>query len=381
MARTIRRQRYQGARTGQVTGQAGQPFRDGDTDERLESPSDRHEDQEPISRHHGHIALASRLVGARAFGAIVVIVVLSAIFQGLSGKFLTPSEFAGIFIVAAPLGITGVGVAFLMISGEFDLSVGAMYSMMPILMGELIDKVSWNIWAAFFVSMLLPLAFGILHGAITTRTGIPSFITTLGSYFLLTGAAFVVTGGYPVLDMKHSALFSLLGGSFGSSGFSMPVIWMVVFTSLLAVLLNLTAFGNWVFAAGGRAGIGRALGVPIARVKTINFIICSLLAGFAGVATFANLGSAAPGSGSTINLLAIVAAVLGGTSLFGIEGSIVGTMFGAIILGVLDTGLVLVGAPGDLYEAMIGAILILAVLANVRLNRLSIILARAGAIR
>lgn len=381
MAKLTGRQQHQTAPTGQITIQGDGLTNNQYREAQANASADGSNEQESQGRNQGYIALASRLIGARAFGAIAVIVVLCAIFQGLSGEFLTASEFSGIFIVAAPLAITGVGVAFLMISGEFDLSVGAMYAMMPIVMGELIDKAGWNIWAAFLVSILLPLAFGILHGAITTRTGIPSFITTLGSYFLLTGAAFVVTGGYPVLDMKHSALFFLLGGSFGSSGFSMLIVWMLVFTGLLAVVLNFTAFGNWVFAAGGRAGIGRALGVPIARVKTINFVICSLLAGFAGVATFANLGSAAPGSGSTINLLAIVAAVLGGTSLFGIEGSIIGTMFGAIILGVLDTGLVLVGAPGDLYEAMIGAILILAVLANVRLNRLSALLARVGAIR
>jgi simple sugar transport system permease protein len=116
-------------------------------------------------------------------------------------------------------------------------------------------------------------------------------------------------------------------------------------------------------------------------VKTMNFCICALLAGFAGVTSFANVGSAAPGSGATNNLLAIVAAVLGGTSLFGIEGSIVGTMFGAIILGVLETGLVLVGAPGTLYEAMIGAILIVAVLLSVRLKSLGAVLARVGAAR
>lgn len=343
--------------------------------------SNRHGEQEVPRRHRRYASPLSRLLQARAFGAIAAIVVLGAIFQGMSGKFLTTSEFAGIFTVAAPLGITGVGVAFLMISGEFDLSVGSMFAMTPIIMGELISKASWNVWEAFVVSMFLPLTFGILHGVITTRTGIPSFITTLGSYFLLDGAAFVTTGGYPVVDTQHSTLFSLLGGSFGSSGFSAPVIWMVGFTVLLAVLLNFTAFGNWTFAAGGRAGIGRALGVPIARVKTVNFCICALLAGFAGITTFANVGSAAAGSGQTNNLLAIVAAVLGGTSLFGIEGSIVGTMFGAVILGMLDTGLVLVGAPGDLYEAMIGAILIVAVLVNVRLNRLGVLLARVGASR
>jgi simple sugar transport system permease protein len=341
----------------------------------------RRREEEVLKRHERYAALLSRLLQARPFGAVAAIIVLGAIFEAMSGQFLSAGEIAGIFTVAAPLGITGVGVALLMISGEFDLSVGSMFSITPIVMGELMTKANWNVWGAFFASLLLPLAFGLLHGVITTRTGIPSFITTLGSYFLLDGAAFVITGGYPVEYVQHPALLSILGGSFGSSGFSAPVVWMAGFTLVLASLLNFTRFGNWSFAAGGRAGVGRALGVPIARVKTFNFCICALLAGIAGCMSFANVGSAAPGNGANNNLLAIVAAVLGGTSLFGIEGSIVGTMFGAIILGVLETGLVLVGAPGTLYEAMIGAILIVAVLLNVRLKGLGALLARIGAAR
>ena len=339
------------------------------------------EEEELLKRHVRYAAVLSRLLQARPFGAIAAIIVLGVVFQSMSGAFLTSGEMAGIFTVAAPLGITGVGVALLMISGEFDLSVGSMFAITPIVMGELMTKDGWSPWAAFFVAMLLPLTFGLLYGVITTRTGIPSFITTLGGYFLLDGAAFVITGGYPVEFVSHPPLFTVLGGNFGSSGFSAPVLWMVGFTALLSLLLNFTRFGNWTFAAGGRSGTGRALGVPVARVKTTNFCICALLAGFAGVTSFANVGSAAPGNGATNNLLAIVAAVLGGTSLFGIEGSIVGTMFGAIILGVLETGLVLVGAPGTLYEAMIGAILIVAVLLSVRLKSLGAVLARVGAAR
>ncbi len=324
--------------------------------------------------------LSSRILLARSFGAIATVIITGAVFQVMSGNFLTADEIAGLFVVAAPLGITGVGVALLMMSGEFDLSVGSMFSITPIVMGELMAA-GWNIWLAFIVAMLLPLCFGVLHGAITTLAGIPSFITTLGSYFLLDGVAFIITGGYPVEYTGHSHLMSWLGAPIGSSGFAVTVFWMVGLTAVVAVLVAWTRFGNWSLAAGGRRGVGRALGVPTARVKTVNFCICAMLAGFAGIVSFANVGSAAPGSGANNNLLAIVAAVLGGTSLFGIEGSIVGTMFGAVMLGVLETGLVLVGAPGTMYEAMIGVILIVAVLANVRFGHLGTRLARVGLVR
>ena len=235
------------------------------------------------SRRLAHSAtLLSRVLLARTFGAIATVVVLGVIFQIMSSNFLTSDEIAGIFTVAAPLGITGVGVALLMMSGEFDLSVGSMFAITPIVMGELMTKDSWNVWLAFFVAMLIPLAFGLLHGVITTRAGIPSFITTLGSYFLLDGAAFVITGGYPVEFTGHPALLSGLGASLGTSGFSVPIFWMLGFTLLITAVVNWTRFGNWSLAAGGRRGVGRALGVPTSRVKTVNFCVCALLAGFAG---------------------------------------------------------------------------------------------------
>src|SRR5258708_27677467 len=117
-----------------------------------------------------------------------------------------------------------------------------MLGITPIVMGEPITKDSWNTLAAFLVAMLLPLVFGLLHGLITTRTGIPSFITTLGSFFILDGAAFVITCGYPVEFTGHPALFSVLCGSLGSFVFSAGVFWMFWITLVAALVLGFTAF-------------------------------------------------------------------------------------------------------------------------------------------
>jgi simple sugar transport system permease protein len=173
------------------------------------------------------------LLQLRAFGALAVIIVLGVIFQIMSGYFVTTDEIAGIFVVPSTLGIMAVGVAMLMISGEFDLSVGSMFAITPIVMGEFIAH-NWDPWAAFAVAMLIPIFFGLAHGLITTRFGIPSFITTLGSYFLLDGVAYIATGGQPVLYTAHSALFSITGGSLGFAGLTAPVVWMVAITLLLS---------------------------------------------------------------------------------------------------------------------------------------------------
>jgi simple sugar transport system permease protein len=134
-------------------------------------------------------------------------------------------------------------------------------------------------------------------------------------------------------------------------------------------VLARTSYGNWTYASGGRAGVARAMGVPARYVKLGNFVLCSFLAGFAGCAQYAQLGIVSSGFGENYNLISIVAAVLGGASLFGVIGSIPGTVIGALILGVLETGLVLIGAPSSWYTSFIGVILIVAVIANSRLSR------------
>jgi len=325
--------------------------------------------------------IASKLLQARAFGAVAAMVILTATFQAMSGNFLTSSELAGIAQVAAPLGIMGVGVAFLMISGEFDLSVGSMYVFIPILMGLLLTKLSWGVWLAFLAALAVAAIIGLANGLITTHFGIPSFIATLGTYFILTGVTFMVTGGYSIDYFHPNTLFTLLGSTIGTEGLTVPFLWMLAIGGIFWFLLNHTRYGNWTFAVGGRTGVSRALGVPVRRVKTINFCLCAILAGFAGCTTFANLSSAQPSEGSSDTLLAIVAAVLGGTSLFGVEGSIAGTVFGALVLGALETGLVLVGAPGTLYQAMIGGILIVAVIMSIRFVSVGSLLGRFGASR
>lgn len=294
---------------------------------------------------------------------------MATIFELMSGKFLTADQMAGVTNIAAAVGTIGVGVAFLMISGEFDLSVGAMYAFIPIVTGKLIVEFHWTPWLAFATGMAVALAFGLGHGIITTVLRIPSFITTLGTLFVLTGLDYLITGGYPIDFFEKNSLFTVLGHQFGSTGaFAAPFVWMLGIALMLWLVLTCTRYGNWTYAAGSRAGVARAMGVPVRRVKTANFMIASGLAGFAGIAQFAQLGSISAGFGQDYNLLAIVAAVLGGTSLFGVIGSIPGTVLGALILASLQTGLVLVGAPGQWYTSMIGIILLFVVILNVRLE-------------
>jgi simple sugar transport system permease protein len=319
-----------------------------------------------------------RIFHERAFGAIAGLLILAVTFEVMSGHFFSAGEARGLSLLAAQIGIVAIGVAFLMVSGEFDLSVASVFAFTPIVMGLLITDAGWPDIVAFTVALVIATAIGTAHGLIVTRLSVPSFITTLATLFVLEGTNYTITGGHPVGYFEETPLTNVLGGSILDTPFSAPFAWFLLLGTVFWFLLGRTQYGNWTSAAGGKIGVARTLGVPVHWVKTGNFAICSLLAGFAGTTAFAQLGSVDPGFGEDLHLLAIVAAVLGGTSLFGVQGSIVGTVFGALILGALATGLILVGAPGSIYTALIGVILLIAVLFNGNLKQLSVRLARAG---
>jgi simple sugar transport system permease protein len=326
----------------------------------------------------------ARTIRSREFGPIAGLFIIAIAFHILSeGKFFTSEQLASVAAVAAAVGTIAVGVALLMIAGEFDLSVGAMYAFIPIVMGKLVVESGWAEPVAFVLVMAIAAAVGLVHGVIVTRLHIPSFITTLGTLFVLTGLNFVITGGYPVDNPHRGVIFDALGRDIGGTSFSMPFVWLIVVAAAVWFSLTRTRFGNWVYASGGRLNAARAMGVPEARVKTTCFVVCSMLAGFAGVAQFAQITSISAGFGQDYNLLAIVAAVLGGTSLFGVTGSIVGATVGALVLASLQTGLVLAGAPGSWYTSIIGVVLIAAVAINLRLEkvRFGITVERGGATR
>ncbi len=318
---------------------------------------------------------ASRLLlvlGKTEVGPTVGLVVIAVLFEILSsGKFFSAGEVAGLTSVASAVGTIALGVTILMISGEFDLAVGATYAFVPIIMGKLINVFGFGVLLAFLCAMVLAVVIGFANGLITTRFRLPSFIVTLGTYFFLTGANYVITSGYPVTYFEHNLVFSLLGGHVLSDTITAPFLWFVAASVILWYVLTRTRYGNWTYATGGVRGVARALGVPDARVKIINFCLCSFLAGFSGCSQFAALNSVSAGFGQEYNLLGIVAAVVGGASLFGVKGSIVGTVVGSLILGSLQTGLVLVGAPGTWYRAFIGVILVVTVIVNVRLEQIS----------
>lgn len=303
---------------------------------------------------------------APALGLVVVI----AFFTLQTGNFWSPQTMTAISTIASTVGIVAIGVTILMIAGEFDLSVGQNFAFTPIIWAILFVSGGMNEWLALLIALVAAAAVGAVNGLVTTRFGIPSFIATLGMFFVLQGANNFLISGHQLIMFDSSLSMDLLGARLAKSPFYMPLIWLGLFAVIFWFVLTRTPFGNWILATGGKVGPAKAMGVPTARVKRTCFLISSILAGLAGCMQFAYLRGVTQAQGQNYELLAITAAVLGGTSLLGGAGTIWGSVIGAFLLSSIQIGLVLIGVPGSFYVSFIGVMLVLVVIANVRIGRL-----------
>ncbi len=272
--------------------------------------------------------------------------------------------------LTASVGMVALGVTMLMIAGEFDLSVSATFALGPAIMGWLMREHDWPILLGFLGGLFIVSVIGLINGLVTTYIGVPSFIVTLGMLFMVTSWNRIILGGFPVdLQGEEGTLKSLLGGDLPGTPIAAPFVWMVGVGIVLAIILRRTQFGNWTYATGTYGGgVARAMGVPARRIKLANFVLTAFLAGFAGILQFADFGSSSVASGDDLNLLAIVATVVGGTSLFGTKGTVIGSMLGAVILGSLKVGLIIIKVPSEYYLGLVGLLLVISAGLNARIE-------------
>jgi len=296
------------------------------------------------------------LMRMNEFGVFVSLLFTITLFSLLSKEFLTLKTWGGILTISSEVGIIAVGIAFLMISGEFDLSVSSVFAVSGMTMAMLVTS-GVDATLAFIAALLVSACIGALNGFITLRFAIPSFITTLGTMMFLRGVLLAVTGGFPVKIAGEYPIFNALAGRIVSD-LRVHALWFIAIASLFHIILTLTPYGNWTFATGGQADTARALGVNVTMVKFINFVLSATLAGLAGCIALARFRIVEPTAGVGLELEAIAASVIGGCSLKGGIGSIIGAAAGALMVGMIRVGLVLAGAPPYWYSGFIGVILI-----------------------
>lgn len=315
--------------------------------------------------------LTARLLRLREFGAAVGFLIIFVVFVFIAPNFLSVSNLGSMLTMASTLGIISIGISFLMISGEFDLSVGSVFALTPMVMALMVNYGLQPV-VSLILALCLALFIGFLNGVITIKGEIPSFIVTLGSMMLLRGIILVTTGGFPVSYNGASGLIEGMNLRIMDTSFRSSSIWFLAIALVFTVILTRTRFGNWVFATGAQPNVAQELGINTARVKIINFMICALLAGFAGVLDLGRFMVVEATKGRGLELEAIAAAVIGGNLLQGGYGTIIGTLIGALLIGMVRSGLILAGAPSYWYQAFVGGVLIVAVLLNIQIKKATI---------
>jgi simple sugar transport system permease protein len=300
-----------------------------------------------------------------AVGGSVLVFAFFAIVAGDSG-FLTGGGTASYLEVAAQLGIVAVPVSLLMISGEFDLSVGSMVGAAGMIIAISTTQYDWPLWAGVLLACAVALLVGLFNGYIVIKTGLPSFIVTLGMLFALRGLtigfARLLTGRTQLGlgDAGSGVLGTLFAGSI--SDFPVSIVWWLALAVLGTWILQRTVFGNWIFGAGGDATAARNVGVPVARVKLALFMCTALAAALLATIQVLDASSADVLRGELLELQAIAAAVIGGVLLTGGYGSVVGAMFGALIFGMVQQGIFFTGVSTDWFQVFVGVMLLIAVL-------------------
>ena len=297
-------------------------------------------------------------------GILVAWLLLAGALTVVTPRFLTESNLLNVFRQMAVVAIMSVGMCYLIISREFDLSVGSTYGLAGIGAALLVRTFGVDIWVAAPLMLLLGALVGLVNGLMVTRVGIPSFIVTLGMLSILRGVALVLATGWPVSDLPASSFFEVFGGRlFGR--IPVQTVWMLGILVVGGVVLGKTLYGYHVYATGGNPAAARLMGIDTNRVKLVNFVLTATLAAFGGLIALAFLNSVTPTAGTGLELDIIAAVVIGGTALAGGAGSILGTFLGAAIMSTVRNGLVLLGVSAYWQQAAIGLVIVIAVTLDV----------------
>lgn len=309
-------------------------------------------------------------------GAIVGAVALWMYFAVVAGDrgFLSTRGTMSYLEVSAELGILAIAVALLMISGEFDLSIGSMIGASGMIIAVLSMELGWNIWAAIVVALLASIIVGFINGVLVRWSRLPSFIITLASLFIIRGLTIaltrIITNRTQVGGLDEATAYDSARVVFGSDlpvfGINVPVsiLWWIGLTAIATWVLVRTPFGNWVFGVGGNEQAARNVGVPVHAVKISLFVLTATAAWLVSVIQVLSTTGADVLRGTQQEFNAIIAVVIGGALLTGGYGSAIGAAIGALIFGMVKQGIVFAGVDADWFQVFLGGMVLLAVLIN-----------------
>ncbi|MGH7659719.1 MAG: ABC transporter permease [Vulcanimicrobiaceae bacterium] len=325
------------------------------------------------------IAASRRMGLLRTLVAIGALAAVIYIVNGLSlGAFLTPVNITNVLRQITYNTILAVGQTFVIITAGIDLSVGSLVGLAGVVCAIFANGTGLHgpalLAGTIFIAIVLGGIAGFVNALPVVRLGLPPFITTLAMMQIARGIAFILSHGRPVpLSDAASAAFTNTGIGYVFSGLFAPlhmpgipiaVIWMAVIVVIFAIVLARTRFGRYVYAIGGNEEAARLAGVSVGTVKTMVYVISGALAAIGGLLLMARFSSGSPQTGVGFELNAIAAVVVGGTSLMGGRGTIVGTFFGALLIGVLNNVMDLIGIESYTQQIVLGAVIVIAVIVD-----------------
>jgi simple sugar transport system permease protein len=300
------------------------------------------------------------------FATLQIVCITASLLYPDDFRYLSPQNLTILMKAVPVLGCLALGAGLLMIAGEFDLSIGSVYTFTAVLMATLVEG-GLSAYVAAPLGIATGLLIGLLNGAITLRFGLPSFIVTLGGLLFWRGAVLLYNGAVQVRFDPEPSFSNLFSGTV--FGVNAAFIWIVLLVICFHLLLHRHKFGNHVFATGGNRAAATAIGINTDRVKLAAFAVAGGMAAVAGILATSRVGSVQPGQGAGLELQAIAACVIGGLSLTGGRGSIIGIFLGVMLIHTITDVLLLLRAPGFYLDMFIATLIVVAASFNHLIER------------
>jgi ribose transport system permease protein len=311
---------------------------------------------------HGRIGVPRRAqverLDAFRYESLAVLILLCVVMTLLSPYFLSLNNFLNILLATSVIGILAIGATFVISSAAIDLSVGSLLAVSAVVAGLVVKNAGLPWPLGIFAALATGGLLGLINGVLVTKGRIPPFIVTLGMLGIARGTAYILTEGRAIYGLPEPLVFL---GQGRILGVPMPVIIFLALALVMHFVLQHTRFGRYTLIVGDNETAARVTGLRVERHRVQVFVLSGALAGLAGLVLMGRLNAADPSEGLLYELTAITAAIIGGTNLFGGRGTIVGTVIGALIMGVIQNGLNLLAVQSFYQQVAIGAVLIVAV--------------------
>lgn len=308
-----------------------------------------------------HKLLVKKLVGVREIGVIIPIILAVILFGSKNQVFYEADNIVNILRTTSFTFITAIGMTYLIIAGGLDLSVGATFAFAGVISGLLMTN-GVPVWVSIILASLTGVVFGSVNGYFVQKINLPPFIATMGTMYIARGIVLGLQKGNPVYPLPESFNIIGQGNLFSIGGLQIPYIVIIALGLgvIASFVLKRTTYGRMIFAVGGNAETSRLAGIPVRIIRFSAYILVSVLASFTGILMASRMGSAQPNVGSGYEMQVIAGTVIGGTSLNGGAGSILGALLGSLFMTIISNGMTMIKISPYWQQLVMGFVLVLA---------------------